>query len=99
MILLKKMLDLAQKRTSKDLNIEYHYGENLDFLGDKSFELIVSNMVIQDLEDYEAALREMYRLLVDGGYFVFSILHPCFVTPESGWKKNNTGEKNVLESR
>lgn len=37
--------------------------------------------------DYEKAFQEMYRLLVDGGCFIFSVLHPCFVTPESGWEK------------
>jgi hypothetical protein len=35
----------------------------------------------------------MYRLLVDGGLFVFSILHTCFVTPGSGWVKSDSGEK------
>lgn len=50
-------------------------------------------MVIQDLEDYERAFQEMYRLLMNGGCFIFSILHSCFVTPGSGWEKNNNGEK------
>lgn len=50
-------------------------------------------MVIQDLENYKAAIKEMYRLLKSGGSFVFSILHPCFVTPDSGWEKSEDGEK------
>jgi len=90
-----KMLEIAKKRTPIDLQIDYRYGncEDLDFLKDNSFDVIVSNMVIQDLADYEKAFQEMYRLLLDGGYFIFSILHPCFVTPESGWEKTNDGEK------
>jgi ubiquinone/menaquinone biosynthesis C-methylase UbiE len=90
----KNMLEIARKKTPKELNIEYRYGncENLDFLEDESFDIIVSNMVIQDLENYKAAINEMYRLLVNGGSFVFSILHPCFVTPDSGWEKKD-GEK------
>jgi ubiquinone/menaquinone biosynthesis C-methylase UbiE len=90
----KNMLEIARKKTPKELNIEYRYGncENLDFLEDASFDIIVSNMVIQDLENYKAAINEMYRLLVNGGSFVFSILHPCFVTPDSGWEKKD-GEK------
>lgn len=55
-------------------------------------------MVIHDLSNYEMAIHEMYRLLVDGGTFIFSIPHPCFVTPGSGWVKSDTGE-NLLESR
>ncbi|MFC0274488.1 class I SAM-dependent methyltransferase [Metabacillus herbersteinensis] len=91
----KKMLEIAEQKTSDNLKITYHHGncENLDFLEEQSFNLIISNMVIQDLENYQEAIQEMHRLLVDGGCFIFSILHPCFVTPESGWVKNDDGEK------
>lgn len=91
----EKMLEIAKERTPIDLRIDYRHGncEDLNFLEDNSFDLIVSNMVIQDLANYEKAFQEMYRLLVDGGYFIFSILHPCFVTPESGWEKTKDGEK------
>ncbi|MFS0638226.1 class I SAM-dependent methyltransferase [Mesobacillus foraminis] len=90
-----RMIEIAKERTSKDLLIDYKQGncEELTILEDKSFDLIVSNMVIQDLANYEKAFSEMYRLLVDGGCFIFSILHPCFVTPECGWEKNESGEK------
>jgi ubiquinone/menaquinone biosynthesis C-methylase UbiE len=90
-----RMIEIAKERTPKDVFINYRQGncEELDFLDDKSFDLIVSNMVIQDLADYVKAFQEMYRLLVDGGCFIFSILHPCFVTPESGWEKTKDGKK------
>jgi 2-polyprenyl-3-methyl-5-hydroxy-6-metoxy-1,4-benzoquinol methylase len=90
-----RMIEIAKGRTPNDLLIDYRQGncEDLNSLEDKSFDLIVSNMVIQDLADYEKAFQEMYRLLVDGGCFIFSILHPCFVTPESGWEKTKGGKK------
>ncbi|WP_088104203.1 class I SAM-dependent methyltransferase [Halalkalibacter urbisdiaboli] len=90
-----RMIEIAKSRTPKDLLIDYSQGncEDLNTLEDKSFDLIVSNMVIQDLANYEKAFQEMYRLLEDGGYFIFSILHPCFVTPESGWEKTEDGRK------
>jgi 2-polyprenyl-3-methyl-5-hydroxy-6-metoxy-1,4-benzoquinol methylase len=90
-----RMIEIAKERTPNDLLIDYEQGncEDLNTLGDKSFDLIVSNMVIQDLANYEKAFQEMYRLLVDGGHFIFSILHPCFVTPECGWEKTESGEK------
>jgi ubiquinone/menaquinone biosynthesis C-methylase UbiE len=90
-----RMIEIAKSRTSNDSQIDYKLGncEDLNFLEDTSFDLIVSNMVIQDLANYEKAFREMYRLLNDGSYFIFSILHPCFVTPESGWEKTEDGEK------
>lgn len=90
-----RMIEIAKGRTPNDLLIDYREGncENLNILENKSFDLIVSNMVIQDLANYEKAFHEMYRLLVDGGIFIFSILHPCFVTPECGWEKTESGEK------
>lgn len=91
----KNMLAIAKERTPTHLPINYNYGncEDLNFLEDNSFDFIVSNMVIQDLSDYERAFQEMYRLLINGGYFIFSILHPCFITPGSGWEKNKEGKK------
>ncbi|KRG14088.1 class I SAM-dependent methyltransferase [Lederbergia galactosidilytica] len=90
----KRMLEIAKERTGSE-QIIYKYGncEDLSFLEDQSFDLIVSNMVIQDLADYEKVFLEMYRLLVKGGVFIFSLLHPCFVTPNSGWEKDQNGEK------
>lgn len=90
-----RMIEIAQERTPVDLQIKYIRGncEKLDTLEDNSFDLIVSNMVIQDLPNYENAFQEMFRLLVEGGSFIFSILHPCFVTPGSGWEKSESGEK------
>lgn len=91
----KKMLEIAENRTPNDMKIRYEHGnlEELSFLDDRFFDLIVSNMVIQDLSEYDKAINEMYRLLNDGGYFIFSILHPCFITPGSGWVKSEDGEK------
>ncbi|WP_134902054.1 class I SAM-dependent methyltransferase [Paenibacillus polymyxa] len=90
-----EMLRLAKERTPSALEITYHHGnlEKLEMFGDQSFDLIVSNMVIQDLAHYEQAIAEMQRLLVPGGRFIFSILHPCFQTPQSGWVKDETGKK------
>ncbi|MGD2250880.1 MAG: class I SAM-dependent methyltransferase [Candidatus Methanofastidiosia archaeon] len=87
----QNMLDIAKKRTSAEYAIQYYYGnlEDLSFLKSESFDIIVSNMVLQDLSDYKKALQEMYRLLIREGVLIFSISHPCFITPESGWVKKN----------
>jgi len=91
----EKMLEIARERTHEDIPIQYKHGncEKLDFLVDEQFDGIVSNMVLQDLEDYKAALSEMYRLLKPNSTFIFSILHPCFVTPNSGWLRNEQLDK------
>ncbi len=84
------MLDIAMERTPQQEAIQFLHGncENLSFLADEQFDGIVSNMVLQDLEDYQAALCEMFRLLKPNRTFIFSILHPCFVTPNSGWMRH-----------
>jgi arsenite methyltransferase len=57
-------------------NVEFHKGylEKLDELGfeDNSFDVIVSNCVINLCEDKEAVLAEAYRLLKPGGELYFS---------------------------
>ena len=91
----EEMLAIAQERTKSASGVRYIHGncENMDFFDVESFDVIVSNMVLQDLFDYKAALRSMYRILADKGILIFSIPHPCFSTPNSRWVKDNTGKK------
>jgi 2-polyprenyl-3-methyl-5-hydroxy-6-metoxy-1,4-benzoquinol methylase len=85
----REMLAIAGERTDPELDIRYRHGncEHLDFLDAGSFDVVVSNMVLMDLADHRAALQGMHRVLVEGGILIFSILHPCFVTPGCGWVK------------
>jgi ubiquinone/menaquinone biosynthesis C-methylase UbiE len=49
-------------------------------LADASFDLVVANMSLMDIEHADAAIAEAARVLVPGGRLVFSISHPCFDT-------------------
>src|SRR5699024_8100395 len=51
----RRRLDIAKARTPKKLSIHSPWGncEGLHFLEDQSFDLVVSNMVIQELEKFE----------------------------------------------
>jgi 2-polyprenyl-3-methyl-5-hydroxy-6-metoxy-1,4-benzoquinol methylase len=91
----EKMIEVAKRKTAKETNIDYKHGncEELPFISDKSFDVVVSNMVIHDLADHQKAFNEIHRVLIPNGIFVFSILHPCFDTPGSGWVKNDEGQK------
>lgn len=55
---------------------------NLRALPDRSFELVVANMALMDIEDGAGAVREAARVLAPGGRFVFSVCHPCFDTDD-----------------
>jgi ubiquinone/menaquinone biosynthesis C-methylase UbiE len=69
------------------LNITYHRGSisHMPYLLSASFDAIVSNYVLMDVRDYEAAVSEFARLLRPGGVAVAIISHPCFHTLGSGW--------------
>jgi len=70
------------------MNIEYHIGGicNLPMFDDDSFDAVVSNIVLDDLQDLDKAVEELNRVLKPKGKLVFSILHPCFSSPPvRGW--------------
>lgn len=89
------MLKMAKSRTPSKLNIRYFHGncQALPFLEAAQFDIVVSKMVLQDLPDYQAAMAEAYRLIQPGGIYIFSILHPCFITPTGEWVRDETGKK------
>lgn len=91
----EEMLAMARERTDPALGICYLHGncEHMDFLDPSSYDLVVSNMMLMDLADHEAALTSMHRALVEGGILVLSISHPCFTTPDCGWVKDDEGNK------
>ena len=50
----------------------------LSKLESKRFDAAVCTMAIMDMEEIRPLARHLSRLLVKGGVFVFSIMHPCF---------------------
>jgi ubiquinone/menaquinone biosynthesis C-methylase UbiE len=77
----EEMIKAAKKEEIKcPLGVEYYIADAADlvFLESKSFDLAFSFMALMDITDFEAAIGEAYRVLRDGGRFVFVITHPCF---------------------
>ena len=51
----------------------------------RSFDAVVTCLVLEHLHDLDGALDEVVRVLRPGGRFVIFINHPLFQTPSSGW--------------
>ncbi len=77
----------SEKERARPLDITYHQGSasKMDFLPAESFDKAVSNYVLMDVPDYQAALVEVHRVLRPGGIFVAVISHPCFTSGPGGW--------------
>jgi ubiquinone/menaquinone biosynthesis C-methylase UbiE len=90
----RKLLEIAKERTGGDLRIDYLHAnlEHLDMLNDDTFDSVVSCVVIQDVPDDQAAIKEIYRVLRPGGTCILAISHPCF-SSDGGWVRDSTGKK------
>ncbi len=72
-----KMIEHAQRRLAGRASfVRADLGRPLDFLADGSFDLVVSALALDYVRDWDAAFRELYRVLRDPGHLVFSVQHP-----------------------
>ena len=53
--------------------------------GDATFDAVVACLVFEHIDDVDAAIAELARVLGPGGRFVFFLNHPLLQTPNSGW--------------
>jgi len=67
--------------------------QNLSFLLDQKFDLVVSYLNQCDLPDFMANTREVYRILRNRGRFIIANLHPMR-SAGGGWSKTKNGKKN-----
>lgn len=95
------LLAVARERESLDpRGVEYSEGDlaRLPQFGDETFDVVVSNVVMQDVVRFREAFRELYRVLRPGGHFVFSVTHPCFERPLPGrWVREPPDSDRVEE--
>jgi SAM-dependent methyltransferase len=50
-----------------------------------SFDAVVACLVFEHIDDVDAAIAEVARVLEPGGRFLFFLNHPLLQTPNSGW--------------
>jgi SAM-dependent methyltransferase len=78
------LLAKAQAREAAEpLGITYLHADvtAADVLAGRVFDGVVCNYGLSDIDDLDGLLANVARWLNPGGWFVFSLLHPCF----PGW--------------
>jgi SAM-dependent methyltransferase len=76
-----EMLRYALRHEAADpRGISYLHGDAQDLpaLAARSFDGVVCHMALMDIPDLAATIGSVARVLRDGGWFVFSIVHPCY---------------------
>jgi len=77
----EEMLRHARRHEAAEpRGIGYVQGDVQDLapFGDASFDGVVCHMALMDVADLAATIRSVARVVQDGGWFVFSIVHPCY---------------------
>jgi SAM-dependent methyltransferase len=90
----EQMLARARQRAAAaSLNVRFMQADLCAALPlpDRSFDGIVSNMVLMDIPEVGPAFAESRRLLRPGGRLVFSITHPAFFP--WFWTRDESGKK------
>lgn len=77
----------AREERATPRGIEYLRmdGQRLGSFADAAFDGVTCNMALINIPDLAAACRSVARMLCAGGWFAFSITHPCFQTSASSW--------------
>jgi ubiquinone/menaquinone biosynthesis C-methylase UbiE len=95
----ERMIDRAIHTEREGNRIEYYTVDACDLHFENSiFDIVTCFMALQDIEPYQEAIRETYRVLKDGGRFVFVMPHPCFEkrvvngTSIGGWEYEENSE-------
>lgn len=75
-----ELLRLARER-SPGIALVQDDAQALGAFAPDSFDLVYSNLALMDMPDLPAVYRAVHRVLVPGGRFVFTLVHPCFAPP------------------
>jgi SAM-dependent methyltransferase len=92
-----KMVQLAKQRVGDDLNVsQADLNEPLSFLESESFDVVLSALTMEYVEDWHKTFSEFYRVLRQGGCFVLSVTHPFF--DDIYFKSENYFETELVAS-
>ena len=86
-----RMIEIARKEPLNS-SVIYHVADSRKIPIDSgTFDMLVCNMALQDIEDVESTIQEMHRLSTKGARIVFSIRHPF----TDGWDDDYGREKRI----
>jgi len=75
-----------EKEEEESLGITYQVANAVQLpFEDQHFDFAAAFMSLMDMAEPWRAIKEAYRVLKPGGFFQFSIIHPCFTSPPSKW--------------
>jgi SAM-dependent methyltransferase len=89
-----RMIELAREAEQREpLGIEYHQADmaDLSLFRAGTFDVSIAYLSLIDVPRYEEALAAVSEVLVPGGRFVFSLVHPCFCPPGADWEPRVPG--------
>ncbi|MDJ0942888.1 MAG: methyltransferase domain-containing protein [Kiloniellales bacterium] len=80
-----RMIAVARRESDPALKIDFRVEScaELPSIADACLDRIVSNYVLMDLPELDAALRAFHRVLRPGGAAVLVFSHPCFPLPDA----------------
>lgn len=91
----EKMLELARERLGdKAVLFKADLSQPLDVLEKESFDVILSALALDYVEDWGTTFGEFHRVLRPGGVLVFSGEHPCSTFVRYVYR----GEENYFET-
>ncbi len=92
-----RMVELAKERLGGRAEISRaNLEESLEWLEDDSFDLVVSALAMDYVEDWRGPLSEFFRVLKPGGKLVFSVEHPTFKFVEQVYEGEGSYFETVL---
>lgn len=91
----EKMIDVARKENSHEC-IEY-LNLPMEELSEiqESFDVAISSLALHYIEDFEGVVEKIFKMLNEGGYFIFSQespLNTCYSGGER-WTRDDKGNK------
>ena len=85
--------------TARPLGIRYENASAVQLpFENASFDFVVAFMSLMEISETEHMLAEVFQVLRLGGFFQFSITHPCFDTPHRKNLRDEAGYTYAIES-